>query len=150
MHSNRLSTLSSLTSLQSLRILNAASNGIAALVNLAPLTALVELNLRRNALTTLTLSNAFGPGAAQTSSLGQEGAAVNNIDTVDGSNARQLGLPASLQRLYVSNNSIAAAQELRAVHALTGLEELSIDGNPLSGNAHPAVRFCPIYLVCLW
>lgn len=94
-----------------LAVANVAGNLAGALpCSLAALPRLTELNVRRNALTSL----AFGDGGA--------------------------GGPPVLARLYASHNRILAVDDLVALSALTALRDLELDGNPLASINHPNVR----------
>jgi len=120
LHNNRITSMHGLAHLSVLRILNLAGNRIDQLADISGLVSLTEINLRRNALTSIEPSShhvkAHGPYP-------------------------QSGLPAKIQRCFLSFNNLTAELGMKCLGPLARLEdltELALDGNPLSNDKQGA------------
>lgn len=100
LHSNKIERLQGISHLSSLRVLNLAGNCLDRLDAdaLRGLSSLIELNLRRNSL----------------------------------SSVPPLECTPSLQRLFLSSNSIADPNGLQHLGSAPSLVELALDGNPIA------------------
>ena len=115
-HGNHISRIEGLAGLASLRILNLAGNLITSMEDLSMLGNLLELNLRRNALDGFAVPAAADAAAA---------------DAADG-HRRKNPFPGRLQRVFLSHNKLARADDLHFLSQLPMLRELALDGNPLA------------------
>lgn len=140
-HDNQLTSLSVCQQLPKLKYLNAATNSISELCSLLHLTNLVELQLNGNAITSLA-QPLPGPHVG----MQQQYMTSTNASL----------LPMSLRHLQLAHNQLHSVTALGSLKQLTGLQALSVQGNPftrhqLPGSTHREVTLqcCPITLTSL-
>lgn len=109
-HHNSVQDLAPLQHLTSLVIINAAANNIQQLPTLTALTQLTELNLRMNNIIISSSTNS------------------SSTDTTAGAPI----FPMSLRRLSLAHNQIPALSDLQSLRQLPCLEDICLDGNPLT------------------
>jgi Leucine-rich repeat (LRR) protein len=137
-------------------------NRISEMSDLTGHTSLVELNLRRNALTTLTTTSA-PPAAATVPASAVTGpcvsisqpSAVQGVQTGGTATAGptaavecRSALPGGVHRLVLSHNRFRSLAALEPLSSLTSLTELQVEGCPLARAMGPPAFRAGVLSLC--